>query len=209
MTYSIENLKTIAKKEVPAGMRLCRVIAKKGVIGSKTMESQGCFVPAVSVNLLNQLLLQEVGKEFLCNAVAGVQDSLIRARIAAGHMAVYDNHIDVESLLSAMQEENAVARFSKESIAKWFNEVLFDPLHDAIKAKMGNVSDDMMRKLLNNYLEQFQVLAQRNPSMKAEVKAGLLRALDFVPEGHESVTAIEIVRRLNDVQEASVLLAAL
>ncbi len=209
MTYTIESLKKLAKLELGLGDRLSRIIAKGGKIGSRSMESVGCIVPAVGSSLLSGVMGDKRGQEFLASCVAGVQDKLIRARVAAGHLTVYPDHIGLEALLGAMEVENEVTRFSKESIKVWFNEVLHDPLHDALKAKMPAASDEVLRKYLANYLESFQVLAQRNPSMKAEVKAGLLRALDFVPADHESVTATEIVSRLAVVQEASVILAAL
>ncbi len=209
MTYTIETLKKLSKVELGTGDRLCRVIAKKGMIGSKQMESQAAILPAVSINTVQQLLMNDAGKEWFCNAVAKLQDELVRNRIAAGHMSVYDNHIDSDSILTLMESENSVQRFSKESIAVWFKNVLSTPLRAAIVDKMPAASDAVIDKLLGNYLESFQVLAGRNPSMKAEVKAGLLRALDFVPADHESVTAIEVIRRLNDVTEATVILAAL
>jgi hypothetical protein len=209
MTYTIETLKKLSKLELGANDRLCRIIAKKGMIGSRTMESQAAILPAVSANVVQQLLMKDAGKEWFCNAVEKLQDELVRNRIAAGHLSVYDNHIDAESILGLMETENSVQRFSKESIKVWFDSVLCAPLTDAIVAKMPTATPAVVNKLVGNYLESFQILAGRNPSMKAEVKAGLLRALDFVPADHESVTAIEVVRRLNEVTEATVILAAL
>jgi hypothetical protein len=69
--------------------------------------------------------------------------------------------------------------------------------------------EDKVRKLAENYLTSFQLLAGRNPTMPNAIKAGLIRALEFLPEDHDSVTANEIATRLATVTEASEMLAAL
>ena len=79
----------------------------------------------------------------------------------------------------------------------------------AHQLRYARADDSKLNQLLANYLDSFQVLAGRNPSMNNDVKASLIRAMEFLPEDHDSVTAQEIARRLAEVQEATALLAAL
>jgi hypothetical protein len=209
MTYQIENLKKLSKIELGTGDRLVRVIAKKGMIGKKRMESQGVIIPAVSVSMLNALVNSEVGREYLCGAVAGVQDALVRRAVEAGKMALFAEQFDLDAIEAAMRAANESGRFSKESIKVWFDEYLRDPLAAAIRAKMGAIADDKVEKLCGNYLASFQLLAGRDPTMSNAVKAGLIRALEFLPEDHDTVTGNEVATRLATVQEASEVLAAL
>lgn len=212
--FNVESLKTISKKEVPAGNRLARIIfkdVKRNGVVVETKDSKGLWVNAITDNMLAVISTQPAGAEYLRGCIAGVQDGIIRSLIEKGKVTISEDEIDYQRILQAMAiiNESGADRFSKESIASWFNSVLLAPLSAAIKAKMDGISDSQLNKLLNNYLESFQILAGRNPSMNNNVKAGLIRALEFMPEDHESATALEIVRRLNDVQEASVTLAAL
>ena len=212
--FNVESLKNISKKEIPAGNRLARIIfkdVKKNGVVIETKDSKGLWVNAITDNMLAVISTQPAGTEYLRGCIANVQDGIIRSLIEKGKITISEDEIDYQKILAAMAviNESGADRFSKESIAAWFNSVLKAPLSDAIRAKMDGISDSQLNKLLNNYLESFQILAGRNPSMNNNVKAGLIRALEFLPEDHESAVGIEIVRRLNDVQEASVTLAAL
>lgn len=209
MTYQIESLKVVAKKELGEGQRLVRIIAKGGKVEGKEIESQGTIIPVLSRNTLEVIMGREQGFEFIRNAVQGVQDSLIRKMVANGKLAFYDGAIDYESILVAMSEVNESVRFSKDSIAKWFVESLKDILVDAITAKMPGIADSQLNQLVANYLASFQILAGRNPSMDDKIKAGLIRAMELLPEDHDSATGNEIATRLATVQNASVQLLAL
>jgi hypothetical protein len=207
MTYQIESLKKLSKIELGNGDRLCRII-KKGE-KSKLTESMGVIVPAVHVSILNALVNNEVGKEFLCNAVAGVQDGLIRKLAEAGKLAFFDSAIDIDAMLEAMQAENETVRFSKESISKWFSSILQPVLIDAIKAKYDGIAESKLSQMLASYLASFQILASRQPSMDSKVKASLIRALEFLPEDTDDAVTNEIASRLAVVQDASVLIEML
>lgn len=210
MTYQIESLKKLAKLELGAGDRLVRVIAKKGTIGKKAIESQGCIIPTVSIGMLNTLLNDPVGKEYLQGCIASVQDALVRKAVENGKMAIFDDTIGIGAMLDAMRATNESVRFSKESIKVWFDEFMKDALATAIRNKFSNAAEDKIESMVSNYLASFQILAQRNPSMSKEVKAGLIRAMEIaLPEDHDSVTGEEIATRLSAVQEASVMLEML
>lgn len=207
--YNVESLKIISKKEVPATMRLSRVIFKKDRKTGIEKDSKGLFVSEITGNLLQLISGDERGAEFLKGKIAEVQDSIIRKLIDAGKVVINSDEIDHGMILSAMAATNESVRFSKESIAAWFKEYLQDALDVAIRAKMPGITQSQMDKLLGNYLESFQILAGRNPSMSNEIKAGLIRAMEFLPEDHDSVVATTILEKLNSVAEASVTLAAL
>lgn len=207
--YNVESLKVISKKEVPATMRLSRVIFKKDRKTGIEKDSKGLFVSDVTNNLLQLISGDERGAEFLKGKIAEVQDSLIRKLIDAGKVVINADEIDYEKILAAMAATNESVRFSKESIAAWYKEYLQDALGAAIRAKMPGITQAQMDKLLGNYLESFQILAGRNPSMNNEIKAGLIRAMEFLPEDHDSVVACTIAEKLANVTEASVTLAAL
>ena len=103
MTYQIESLKKLSKVELGSGDRLCRIIAKGGKIGNREIESQGVIIPAVSVSILNALINDDNGREYLCNAVASVQDAIIRKLIEQNKSAVFDNQFDLSAIIAAMQ----------------------------------------------------------------------------------------------------------
>lgn len=209
--YNVESLKTISKKETPVGNRLARIIFKKDRKTGEEKDSKGLWVPGISENYLANISNDTRGSEYLRGCIAAVQDALIRKLIEAGKLTISSDEIDTEELLAAMAaiNESSSDRFSKESIATWFNEHMLTPLQAAICAKMEGISDSKLKQLTDNYLASFQILAGRNPSMNNAVKAGLIRAMEFLPEDHESTTAMEIARRLAEVQEASEMLAAL
>lgn len=207
--YNVESLKVISKKEVPATMRLSRFIFKKDRKTGIEKDSKGLFVSDVTSSLLQLISQDERGAEFLKGKIAEVQDSIVRKLVDAGKIVINSDEIDHNVILSAMAQSNESVRFSKESIAAWYKEYLQDALDVEIRAKMPGITQSQMDKLLGNYLESFQILAGRNPSMNNEIKAGLIRAMEFLPEDHDSVVACTIADKLNSVAEASVTLAAL
>lgn len=207
--YNVESLKTIAKKEIPATMRLARIIFKKDRKTGEEKDSKGLWVNAIGDAMVQVIAADRRGAEFLANAIASVQDSIIRKHIEDGQLAIYAEAIGVDSLLEAMSAVNETERFSKESIKSWFVEYMAAPLGAAIRSKMDGISDSKVTQLLDNYLVSFQLLAGRNPSMSNDIKAGLIRAMEFLPEDHESTTALQIAQKLSEVQEATAVLAAL
>lgn len=207
--YNVESLKVIAKKEIPATMRLARIIFKKDRKTGEEKDSKGLWVNAIGDAMVQVIAADVRGSEFLRNAISGVQDAIIRKHIENGKLVISADEIDVENILATMSAVNETERFSKESIKTWFFEYMAVPLCAAIRSKMAGISDSKVTQLLDNYLVSFQLLAGRNPTMNNDVKAGLIRAMEFLPEDHDSATAQEIARRLADVQEATAMLAAL
>ena len=207
MTYQIESLKKLSKLELSSVDRLARII-KKGE-KSRLAESVGTIVPKVHISLLNILMNDDVGQEYLRGCVENVQDAIIRKLAEAGKMALFDDQIGIAALLDAMRASNESMRFSKEAIKVWFEENLQGILCEKIEEKNPGISKDKMLRMVTAYLESFQVLAGRNPSMDEKVKAGLLRAMEFLPDDHESAVAIEIVERLQAVKKPEAMLEML
>ena len=207
MTYQIESLKKLSKLELNNGDRLARII-KKGE-KSRLTESVGTIVPKVHISMLNALMSNDVGQEYLRGCVENVQDAIIRKLAEAGKMALFDDQIGITALLDAMRASNESMRFSKEAIKVWFEENLQGILCEKIEEKNPGISKDKMLRMVTAYLESFQILAGRNPSMDEKVKAGLLRAMEFLPDDHESAVAIEIVERLQAVKKPEAMLEML
>ena len=207
MTYQIESLKKLSKLELSNGDRLARII-KKGE-KSRLAESVGVVLPQVHISLLNALMSYEVGQEYLRGCVESVQDAIIRKLAEAGKMALFDDQIGIATILDAMRASNESQRFSKEAIKVWFEENLQGILCEKIEEKNFGISEDKLLRMVAAYLESFQILAGRNPSMDDKVKAGLLRAMEFLPEAHESAVAIEIVERLQAVKKPEAMLEML
>ena len=207
--YNVESLKVIAKKDMPAMHRLARIIFKKDRKTGVEKDSKGLWINAITDNMMQVVASHETGAEYLRNVIAGVQDGIIRKLIEQGKLVVSSDEIDVDHIIAAMAAANETERFSKESIKLWFVEHMTPALTVAIRNKMTGISDSKLNQLLANYLDSFQVLAGRNPSMSNEIKAGLIRAMEFLPEDHDSVVACTIAEKLNSVTEASVSLAAL
>ena len=210
MTYQIDNLKKLSKLDLGAGDRLVRVIAKGGKIGKKVTESQGVIIPALRLNHINAILSSEIGQEYLINAVQNMQDSIIRKLVESGKMSIFDGQIETDAILTAMQAENESVRFSKESISKWFADLMKPLLQEKIVEKYGDgISSSKLDQMLDSYLKSFQILAQRQPSMNNQIKAGLIRAMEFLPQDQDDAVTVEIATRLSTVSEASVLVEML
>ena len=207
MAYQIESLKKLAKLELGSGDRLARII-KKGE-KSRLTESVGTIVPKVHISMLNTLMSDEVGQEYLRGCVESVQDAIIRRLAEAGKMALFDEQIGIAAILDTMKASNESQRFSKEAIKVWFEENMQGVLCEKIEEKNPGISEDKLLRMVAAYLESFQILAGRNPSMDDKVKAGLLRAMEFLPEDHESAVAVEIVERLQTVKKPEAMLEML
>ena len=63
--YNVESLKTISKKEVPATMRLARIIFKKDRKTGIEKDSKGLWVSEISSSLLTLISNDSRGAEFL------------------------------------------------------------------------------------------------------------------------------------------------
>lgn len=196
MTYQIESLKIASKKTLGESQRLCRVIAKGGKIGAHEIESQGCVLPVLSRNTVDVLFQNPAAAEWLRGKVEEVQDGIVRKAVENGKLCIFDAMIDIQEIVSAMSAVNESVRFSKESIAVWFNEVM----KPALAGELGNrnvPAGAVMDKILAQYLGMFQSLSQKGSIvLDGKVKQNLSKALLLLDDDTESMVGNEIARRI-------------
>lgn len=208
-TFTIGNLKQFTE-EPAEGYRVARVIAKGGIVEKRKIESQGCIIPVIGENALQRIMLNEIGRNWFAAKVQEVQDRLIRKLVATGRESALSHEtISVEMLIQVMRAENESSRFSKESIKEWFDASLKPLILARLSEKMAGTPESTLEKLAAQYLDSFQILAGRSPTMSSAIRAQLLRAMELLPEDHDSITATTILEKLATVTEASVVLSAL
>lgn len=209
MTYAVHSLKAVNKMEIAEGSRISRITFKSRkdadgkVVPAK--EALGCVIPALGVSMIQALSTEAAGREYLIGCIERVQDALIRRATEAGKLQIFDDQIGLGAMLAWMTEENAVQRFSKESIKVWFDTYLREVLEARVAAKLQGIAPDKLQQAVDSYLASFQVLAGRAPTMSNAVKTGLIRALELLPEGHDTATGNEIASRLAAVTDAAAL----
>ena len=209
MAYQIEALTRFKKVEPQAGERIARLLAKKGMIEGRAVESQGVLLPVVSIGMLNALVSDTAGQQWLRARVQDVQDSIIRRLIGAGKASFFDDQIGIYAVLRVMSSELESTRFSKESIKVWFDGSLRSLLAARLSEKNPAMQSSVVQKLCDQFLERFMSLAGRNVSMDLKTKDQLLKAIELLPEEHESATAAELLERLQEVGEDSGIAGAL
>lgn len=209
MAYQIENLTKFKKVEPQSGERIARLLAKKGVIEGRMIESQGVLIPVVSLAMLNGIVADPNGQQWLRGKVQDVQDSIIRKLIGAGKASFFDDQIGMDACLKVMSSELESTRFSKESIKVWFDAHLRGLLAARLAEKNPAMQSSVVQKLCDQFLERFMSLAGRNVSMDLKTKDQLLKAIELLPEDHESATCNEVIERLQEVGEDSGIAGAL
>lgn len=201
MAYQIEALTRFKKIEPKAGERIARLLAKKGMIEGRTVESQGVLIPVVSISMLNGIVADVNGAQWLRGKVQDVQDSIIRKLIGAGKASFFDDQIGMDAVLKVMAADMESTRFSKESIKGWFDAHLRGLLAARLAEKNPAMQASVILKLCDQFLDRFMSLAGRNVSMDLKTKDQLLKAIELLPEDHESATAAELLERLQEVSE--------
>lgn len=209
MAYQIEALTKFKKVEPQAGERVSRLLAKKGMIEGRTVESQGVLIPVVSISMLNGIVADVNGAQWLRGKVQDAQDGIIRRLIGAGKASFFDDQIGLDACLKVMSSELESTRFSKESIKGWFDAHLRGLLAARLSEKNPAMQSSVVQKLCDQFLERFMSLAGRNVSMDLKTKDQLLKAIELLPEDHESATCNEVIERLQEVGEDSGIAGAL
>lgn len=202
-TVKFDTLKIVAKLDVPAGQRLCRIINK----GDK--ESVGAHVPALSLEDM-QLMMAESPKvnSFIADCFHGMQDKLARTSLQVGNI-IPNSVFNFASLLSYIEsEQESKGRISKEAIETWFMSDLYPLLVQALKSK-GITASKQVEDTSNAFKASFSSLAGRNISMEEKVKSQLEKALSLLPDTYESTVAECIAGKLVDAKPASAMIDAL
>lgn len=203
MAYQIKALKGMKKDEPKAGERLARLLAKKGQIEGKTTDSLGVIVPVVGVSFLNGIMADANGQQWLRQQVESVQDLLIRKAIGAGKLSLFDDAIDVGACLRVMASSLESTRFSAASVKAWFDAHLRERLQQRLSEKNPAMQVSVVQKLADQFCDSFCSLTGKNPTMSNKTKEAIVKAMELLPEDHESAVAEELMERMNEASEAN------
>lgn len=190
--YTAVALSTIAKQDVPADMRLARIIRKASAKDANGLESQGVHIPA-SVDL-TYCLQDSTLNAYLVQCVQDVQDKMIRRVTDSGRNIITDNDIAMDVIAAYLEEtDENIGRISKDKIEQWFKDEMADTLLVAFANKLG-VGDvptpDEEKKLAQackGYQDVFATLAAKNPVVDPKIGDRLIKALDMIPASAFSV----------------------
>lgn len=184
--YTAVALSTIAKQDVPADMRLARIIRKASAKDANGIESQGVHIPA-SVDLAC-CMADSTLNAYLVQCVQDVQDKMIRRVTDSGRNIITDSDIAMDVVAQYLEEtDENIGRISKDKIEQWFKDEMADTLLVAFANKLG-VGDvptaDEEKKLAQackGYQDVFATLAQKNPVVDPKIGDRLIKALDMIP----------------------------
>ena len=185
--YTASKLEDMAKKEVPAGMRLARII-RKSTKETPNAVSQAVFVPApldAQDWMLNNTICEAVQ-----NYLQGLQNQAIRAVLDSGRNILTDADIAPAAVAEWLeQNDETLGRLSKESIAAWYVETVEPVLTVVFADKLGigdiptTAEQQKLDQLNNQYKGCFQKLAGKSLSgiLPPSVVQNLEKALDMIP----------------------------
>lgn len=180
---------------------ISRTDGKKG-------KSDSCIqVPVISDSVLTVIYNNDTGNAWIRSQVATLQSKLASAANKAGE-AVTSVTIGIDSLLAAMQVQEAAARISKESIGAWFDSGISALITAALVAK--NLPEGTHAKILEGFKASFQRLAIADVSLPDAECEQLTKALALIPEDSEvqdEPMTEKIAARLLKAQERTVTIA--
>ncbi len=151
--YQMDTLKNLAKKDVPQGMRLCRIVFKGGE------ESKACFIPAMSEAKVQAFLNLPAGMEFVKECIEGLEDKAARAVWVGSKRSVCDSDLDLNSLALIAQATSTSTRLSKDSITEWFKRDGMVRVANLFIARGATV--EQAQETAANYLPLFVRLAEK------------------------------------------------
>ena len=200
-TYTILKAKDATELAGYTLLPIARTDGKKG-------KSDSCIqVPAISDSLITVIYNNEVGQAWIKSQVAALQSKLASAANKAGEQ-VTSVTIGIDSLLAAMQVQEAAARISKESIAAWFDASISALITAALVAK--GLPSGTHAKILEGFKTSFQRLAISDVSLPQAEIDQLTKALALVPEDsevQEEPMTEKIAARLLKASERTVTIA--
>lgn len=204
--YTVHKTTDITCDDSTILLPISRTDGKKGKSGL-------CIrVNKLSDAVLNVVQMDAIGKQFLIDCIDNVRSQVASALNKQGR-PITDDKIGVTGILAAMKLSVESQRFTKESVKVWFDTYLATPLQDAIEARYAGISSDKMLKMVNDYCDAFQSLASRSINgkyeMKSDIRNGLIRVLEMLPEDHDTVTGNEIASRLENTVEPQAMALAL
>lgn len=205
-TIKFDELKTVAKLDVPVEHRLCRIINK----GAGNI-SLGALVPVIGTESIDYLIGNASVRLAIISMLEGIQDKLARQYVMEGgnkEMLICD-FADINKIIMFLEAENeSKIRLSKEAIESWFMADIAPLLVAALKAK-GITQQKQLEDTCNAFKNSFAVLAGKQVSMSEQIKGQLEKAMLLLPEGYENHVAELVASKLLAVTEAKVELNAL
>jgi hypothetical protein len=205
-TVKFDTLKIVAKLDVPAGKRLCRIIHK----AASGKESVGALVPQlVQDDILSYVTSNSKIAQFVMDAFYDMQDKLVRATMRDDNTLGIEQFALLPLVAYIESTQESKGRISKESIETWFTADMLPLLVSALKAK-GLTIQKQIDDTCNAFKNSFSSLAGRNVSMEEKIKLQLTKALALLPEGYPDNSVVEYVSgKLLEVQEATAVIDAL
>lgn len=176
--------------------------------GKKGKSGMCIVVPVVSDSVVALVTASDTGKAWIVDCIDGVRSRIASAVNKSGDTITSDK-LGIDGLLAAMKAETESQRMTKDAIGIWFDADLAPLVAVRIQEKMIGIAADKLGVLLAGYKSTFQNLAGRDVSMPETVKAGLVKAMELLPEDYDSVMGSKVMEALVNVNSASVVLAAL
>jgi len=199
----------VATKDLPEaigdGMAVYAISRNDGKKGKSGLVA---VMPAISDSVFNLFQIDPAGKAFIVDAIEGLRSKLASGLYAKGK-TITDDSIGITALLGLARIETESQRMTKEAIGVWFDADLAGLVADAIRLKMIGIAEDKLTKLVEAYKMRFQTLAGREPNVPDDVKAQLIRAMEFLPDDYESVIGEKVASALAAATEAKEVLVAL
>lgn len=207
--YIFDDLKLVAKLDVPDGMRVCRIIHKGKDSAGKAAVSVGSLVPDITDEQLDELINTEIGTALFKEALIAAQDKLVRAALGDTSRLLGADNLSTDTLLAfiaAMQEEKK--RVSKEVIEEWFVRDLQPLLIEALKGK-GITQAKQLADTCTAFKTMLASLSGRTPSMSQQAKQQCEKAMLLLPDDYSDPVAEFIAGKLLVVSEATAVMGAL
>lgn len=198
--YTAVALADIAKKNVPADMRLARVIRKSSAKDSNGMESQGVHIPAYIFDA--QHMQSDILRAYVEQCMMDAQDKMVRAITDSGRNIITDSDICADAIAEylAATDEN-IGRISGDKVAKWYDDAVAATLCLTFCEKLGigeqPTAEESAKidKILNQYKDCFASMAGKKPQCSELVGSNLLKALDMIPADAFSLRMRGIVEK--------------
>lgn len=212
IVYSINDLSILAKKAIPEGMRLARVIYKQTAeekkAGKASKDSQGCFVPSLRWNeVVTQLSGNDTLQDAVLNMLEGYQDKIIRKVTDNGRSPI-DADININAIVTFIEEEQEASgegRLTKEKVEQWFDTSLSDRLTVAFAEKLGvaeEPTEEQAAKIaaaIKTYRDKLSALSGGKTSYNEETCKKLSDALKLADENDS--LAVRFNKRLAKMVE--------
>ena len=176
--------------------------------GKKGKSGFCIVVPQVSDSVLHLVTTSDIGKAWIVDCINDMRSKLASSINKAGQTITSDK-LGIDALLAAMKAESESQRMTRDAIGAWFDSDISSIIAEKVKEKMPGIANDKLAKVLESYKENFQKLAGRDISMPNVVRDNLLRAMEFLPAGYDSVIGGKVLEKLASVTEAQEVMVAL